>query len=176
MQSNTSLSANERITFTWRADDFDFRIGASTNYQRTYVDQSVTSSTFRNAATSSFTWNWELPGITFDTDVNYMWYNGFETNPGNTLLWNMEIEKLLFKNQASLSLRGYDLLGQTKNFSVSTNGTNYTESFTNSLGRYVIVAFTWRFNSFGGQRGRGGMGGGRGMGGGMMGGGMPPMF
>ena len=176
LQSNTSLSANERITFTWRADDFDFRIGASTNYQRTYVDQSVTSSTFRNAATSSFTWNWELPGITFDTDVNYMWYNGFETNPGNTLLWNMEIEKLLFKNQASLSLRGYDLLGQTKNFSVSTNGTNYTESFTNSLGRYVIVAFTWRFNSFGGQRGRGGMGGGRGMGGGMMGGGMPPMF
>ena len=178
LQSNTSLSANERITFTWRADDFDFRIGASTNYQRTYVDQSVTSSTFRNAATGSFTWNWELPGITFDTDVNYMWYNGFETNPGNTLLWNMEIEKLLFKNQASLSLRGYDLLGQTKNFSVSTNGTNYTESFTNSLGRYVILAFTWRFNSFGGQRGRGGMGGpggGRGMGGGMMGG-MPPMM
>ncbi len=183
LKSNTSLSANERITFTWRADDFDFRLGASTNYQRTWVDQTVTTSTFRNAATGSFTWNWELPGITFDTDVNYMWYNGYDTNPTPTLLWNMEIEKLLFNNQASLSLRGYDLLGQTKNFSLSTSGTTYTESFTNSLGRYVILAFTWRFNSFGGQRGRGGMGGmmgggrgGRGgMGGGMMGG-MPPMM
>ena len=179
LKSNTSMSANERITFTWRADDFDFRIGASTNYQRTWVDQTVTTSTFRNAATSSFTWNWEGPGITFDTDMNYMWYNGYATNPDPTFLWNMEIEKMLFKNQASLSLRGYDLLGQTKNFALSTSGTTYTESFTNSLGRYVILAFTWRFNSFGGQRGRGGMGGmggGRGMGGGMMGGGMPPMF
>ena len=180
LKSNTSLSANERITFTWRADDFDLRVGASTNYQRTWVDQTVTTSTFRNAATGSFTWNWEGPGITFDTDMNYMWYNGYATNPTPTFLWNMEIEKLLFKNQASLSLRGYDLLGQTKNFSLSTSGTTYTESFTNSLGRYIILAFSWRFNSFGGQRGRGGMGGpgmggGRGMGGGMMGG-MPPMM
>ena len=183
LKSNTSMSANERLTLTWRADDFDFRIGASTNYQRTWVDQTVTTSTFRNAATGSFTWNWELPGITFDTDVNYMWYNGYTNNPDPTLLWNMEIEKLLFNNQASLSLRGYDLLGQTKNFSLSTSGTTYTESFTNSLGRYVILAFTWRFNSFGGQRGRGGMGGGmmgggRGGRGGMggFGGGMPPMM
>ena len=173
LKSNTSMGANERLTLTWRADDFDFRIGASTNYQRTWVDQTVTTSTFRNAATSSFTWNWEAPGITFDTDMNYMWYNGYTNNPDPTFLWNMEIEKLLFKNQASISLRGYDLLGQTKNFSLSTSGTTYTESFTNSLGRYIILAFTWRFNSFGGQRGRGGMGG---MGGGMMGGGMPPMF
>ena len=184
LKSNTSLSANERLTLTWRADDFDFRVGASTNYQRTYVDKDVTTSTFRNAVNGSFTWNWELTGLTFDTDINYNWYNGYATNPTPTLLWNMEIEKLIFKNQATIALRGYDLLGQTKNFSLSTSGTTYTESFTNSLGRYVIVAFTWRFNSFGGQRGRGGMpgmggmGGGRGrggMGGGMMGG-MPPMM
>ena len=180
LKSNTNLSANERVTFTWRADDFDFRVGASTNYQRTWVDQDVTTSTFRNAVTSSFTWDWDLTGLTFDTDVNYNWYNGYATNPTPTLLWNMEIEKLIFKNQATIALRGYDLLGQTKNFSLSTSGTTYTESFTNSLGRYIIVAFTWRFNSFGGQRGRGGMGGpgmggGRGMGGGMMGG-MPPMM
>ena len=182
LKSNTSLSANERLTLTWRADDFDFRVGASTNYQRTYVDKDVTTSTFRNAVNGSFTWDWDLTGLTFDTDINYNWYNGYATNPTPTLLWNMEIEKLIFKNQATIALRGYDLLGQTKNFSLSTNGTTYTESFTNSLGRYVIVAFTWRFNSFGGQRGRGGMpgmGGGRGgrggMGGGMMGG-MPPMM
>ena len=180
LKSNTSMSANERITFTWRADDFDFRLGASTNYQRTWVDTDVTTSTFRNAVNGSFTWDWDLTGLTFDTDVNYNWYNGYATNPTPTLLWNMEIEKLIFKNQATIALRGYDLLGQTKNFSLSTSGTTYTESFTNSLGRYVMVAFTWRFNSFGGQRGRGGMGGpgmggGRGMGGGMMGG-MPPMM
>jgi hypothetical protein len=168
------------VTITWRADDFDFRVGASTNYQRTWVDQAVTTSTFRNVVNGSFTWNWDLTGLTFDTDVNYNWYNGYTTNPEPTLLWNMEIEKLIFKNQATIALRGYDLLGQTKNFSLSTSGTTYTESFTNSLGRYIILAFTWRFNSFGGQRSRGGMpgmGGGRGMGGGMMmGGGMPPMM
>jgi len=178
LKSNSSLNANERVTFAWRADSFDFRVGASTNYQRTWVDETVTTSTWRNAATGSFTWDWDLAGLTFDTDMNYTWYNGYQTNPDPTLIWNMEIEKFVFNNRATVALRGYDLLGQTKNFSLSTNGTTTTESFTNSLGRYVIVAFTWRFGSFNGMR-NGGMGGGRrggrgGMGG--FGGGMPPMM
>ena len=173
MKSNTSMTANERITLTYRADDFDFRIGGSTNYQRTWVDDAVTNSTWRNAITGSFTWNWELTGLTFDTDMNYTWFNGYATNPEPTYIWNMEIEKLIFNNRATIALRGYDLLGQTKNFSLSTNGTTTTESFSNSLGRYVIVAFTYRFGSFGGANGRyrtGGGGGGRGGNGGGRGG------
>ena len=186
LKSNTNLNVNERLTLTYRADDFDFRLGGSTNYQRIWVDDAVTASTWRNALTGSFTWNWELTGLTFDTDMNYTWFNGYDTNPEPTYIWNMEIEKLIFNNRATIALRGYDLLGQTKNFSLSTSGTTTTESFTNSLGRYVIAAFTYRFGSFGGRNGRmstggrGGFGGGGrgGRGGGMggFGGGMPPMM
>ncbi|MBP5333341.1 MAG: hypothetical protein J6Y66_04150, partial [Bacteroidales bacterium] len=97
---------------------------------------------------------------------------------------NTEITKLIFNNNATLAIRGYDLLNQTKSFNESISGNRRTESRTLPLGRYVIVSLTFRFGPVGNQRGgrgggRGGRGGGRPpMGGGMppMGGGMPPMF
>ena len=49
----------------------------------------------------------------------------------------------------------------------------HQERRTNTLGRYVVLSFTYRFGTFGGRRGgRGQMGGGRPMGGGGF---RPPM-
>ena len=95
----------------------------------------------------------------------------------------MDIQKLLFKNRVTLALRAYDILDQASNISYSNRNNIITESWSNTLGRYVIVALTYRFGTFGGGRNRmrmGGPGGGRGPGGGgpggpPMGGGGPPM-
>ena len=76
------------------------------------------------------------------------------------------------------------MLGQRKNLSTTQNENLYSESRSLSIGRYVILSFTWRFGTFGGRNGRmggfgggrGGFGGGRGGRGGMgggFGGGMP---
>lgn len=64
----------------------------------------------------------------------------------------------------TLALRGYDILGQSKNLMVSDSANYHSESVNNTLGRYVIVSLTWRFGT---------MGGGRGMFGGRSGGGRP---
>ncbi|MBP5635791.1 MAG: hypothetical protein J6W83_05340, partial [Bacteroidales bacterium] len=74
----------------------------------------------------------------------------------------------------TFALRAYDLLNQTKTFSVSDNENYHTESRSIALGRYIIASLTFRFGTFGGRRG--GFGGGRG--GGTRGGGGfqgPPM-
>ena len=123
--------------------------------------------------------NWTLPfGMNLITDINYNWYNGYTTPQEPEFVWNAEITQLLLNNKCTLALRAYDLLNQAKSLMVTDNSNYHLESRTNTLGRYVVVAFTYRFGTFGnrGNRGpgmgmgRGGMRGGPGAGG--MGGGM----
>ena len=68
-----------------------------------------------------------------------------------------EITKLLFKKKVTLALKAYDILGQSKNLSVTDSANYHMEARNNTLGRYVIVSLTYRFGTFGG--GRGGYGG-----------------
>ena len=178
--TTTTLNLSERVNFTYRAEDFDVRFGGSTNYQKSwYTIGANTTNTWRNTVNASFTWNWELTGMSIDTDFRYNWYRGYTTPMDDEFLWNMELEKMVFNQRATLSLRAYDILGQTRNFSVTDNETYHSESLSNSLGRYIIVAFSWRFGTFGGGRGGHGGRGGRGgdprggMGGGFPGGGFP---
>ena len=131
--------------------------------------------------------NWTLPfGMNLITDINYNWYNGYTTPQEPEFVWNAEITQLLLNNKCTLALRAYDLLNQAKSLMVTDNSNYHLERRTNTLGRYVVVAFTYRFGTFGGNRGnrgpgmgmgRGGMRGGPGAGGmggmrGGMGGGM----
>jgi hypothetical protein len=137
----------------------------------------------------SINWSIGYTGLQFTTDANYNWYEGYKTPQPSRLIWNAGLSMPIIYNQATISLNGYDLLGQRNNLSQTQNANTYSESHSLSIGRYVILSFTWRFGTFGGRNGRmggfmgggrggrGGMGGGRGMGGpGGFGGGMPPMM
>jgi hypothetical protein len=119
---------------------------------------------------ASFEMNWTLPfGMNLITDINYNWYNGYTTPQEPEFVWNAEITQLLFNNKCTIALRAYDLLNQAKNLTVTDNSNYHLESRSNTLGRYVVVAFTYRFGTFGNNRG--GRGPGMGMGrGGMRGG------
>ena len=70
------------------------------------------------------------------------------------------------RNKFTLALKGYDILGQAKNLSVSDNSNYHSEVINNTLGRYIILSLTWRFGTFDrnnmrgpGGRGPGGFGG-----------------
>jgi hypothetical protein len=69
----------------------------------------------------------------------------------------------------TLAVNAYDILNQAKNLSVSDTANYHTETRNNTLGRYIVLSLTYRFGTFGGNRGgsRGGPGGfgGRGPGG-----------
>ena len=177
-----NINVNERFRATYRSDAVEVTLGASTRMSQTLytIESMQTRIQWTNRAEGSFTWTWDGPGITVSTDANYRWYNGNTTEQKPVFTLNAEITKLLFKKQATLSLRGYDLLGQQNNFNVSDRENMHTETLSNTLGRYIILSFTWRFGSFGGRNGRGpGMGPGMGPGGHggrPMGGGRPPMM
>jgi hypothetical protein len=67
----------------------------------------------------------------------------------------------------TLAVKGYDILGQSKNLMVTDASNYHSEVLNNTLGRYIIVSLTWRFGTMNreGMRGPGGPGGRGGFGG-----------
>ena len=174
----------ERLNLTYRNDYLEIRAGGATNTRKSWYTVAANNSTARtwnNQVNGSFNWTVGNSGLTIQTDMNYNWYNGYTTGHDPEYIWNANISMQVFKRQATVALRAYDILNQAKTLSVSDNGNVYSETHNNTLGRYVIVSFTWRFGTFsgfGGGRGmggpgRGGFGGGRGGRGGFGGGRRP---
>ena len=110
--------------------------------------------------------NWTIPGgINLIADVDYNWYNGYTTPQEDEVILNGEISNLIFKKKFTLALKAYDILGQSKNLSLSDSSNYHQETRNNTLGRYIILSLTYRFGEFkggGGHRGPGGPLGGHG--------------
>ena len=172
-----SLSVMERFGVTYRSDALEITASGSTRMSKPwYTIQENVDATWNNQVRGSFKWTIGQSGVEIGTDANYRWYNGYTTPQDPQLVWNANLSVPMFRRQATLTLRAYDILDQAKNLRVSITDNYYQETRNNTLGRYVMLSFTWRFGSFGGgNRGKGGrMGGGNfrpGAGGPPMGGG-----
>ena len=137
-----------------------------------YTIASSTQSANENATWSNqleSSMNWTIPGgINLIAEAQYNWYNGYSNPQEDEIILNAEITKLLFKKRVTLGLKAYDILGQSKNLSVSDASNYHLETKNNNLGRNIILSLTYRFGNFKGnkggqQRGPGGpMGGGYG--------------
>ena len=179
-ENNTmTTGVMQMLRLTYRNDFIELIAGGRTNMSKSWYTMNSVSQKATWTNNASFEMNWTLPfGMNLITDINYNWYNGYTTPQEPEFVWNAEITQLLLNNKCTLALRAYDLLNQAKSLMVTDNSNYHLESRTNTLGRYVVVAFTYRFGTFGnrGNRGpgmgmgRGGMRGGPGAGG--MGGGM----
>lgn len=65
-------------------------------------------------------------------------------------MWNASLSyQFLRGRNATLSLRAYDLLGQKSNVRRSTNAQYIDDTRYNSLTRYFMVSFSYRFTTFG---------------------------
>ena len=166
----------QMLRLTYRNDVVELVAGGRTNMSKSWYTMNSVNQKATWTNNASFEMNWTLPfGMNLITDINYNWYNGYSSPQKSEFVWNAEITQLLFNNKCTIALRAYDLLNQAKNLTVSDVSNYHLESRSNTLGRYVVVAFTYRFGTFGNNRGgRGpGMGMGRGgMRGGPAGGGM----
>ena len=179
-----TLSANDRLRFTYRGTALEASVGGSTRMNRSWYSISTlkdNTTTWNNQINASLTWNWTATGISLESDFDYNWYRGYSTEQPSQYVLNAEISKLLFNNNMTIALRGYDILGQSKNLTVTDSSNYHSEAVNNTLGRYVVVSLTWRFGSMGGRRRGGGGpdGGGPGGPGGPGGGGPggpPPMM
>lgn len=66
----------------------------------------------------------------------------------NELILGMRISRPLLKKKLSISLEGFDLLGQLSNRQYTINSQGRTENYTNVISQYALLKLTWHFNKF----------------------------
>lgn len=161
----TSMSLSENITFVFRNDYIETRLGASASYRKAWYEiaSQARADTWDNAVFAEV--NATLPwGMELRTDARYNYYIGYEAGFGEPeLMWNAEISQLFLKDKMTLRFKVYDILNQAKN-NYRTTTDNYVEdTYNNTLGQYFMISLVYRFGNFdkmmGGRRGPGGPGG-----------------
>ena len=149
-----TMSFTQRLRLTYRNDFVELTLGGRTRMSKSWytMENSNLQATWNNQVDGSM--NWTIPGgINLIADVDYNWYNGYTTPQEDEIILNAEITKLLFKNKFTLALKAYDILGQSKNLSVTDASNYHQETRNNTLGRYIILSLTYRFGNFGGMPG-----------------------
>ena len=149
-----TMSFTQRLRLTYRNDIVELTLGGRTRMNKSWytMENSQLAATWNNQA--DFSMNWTLPfGMNLISDLDYNWYNGYTTPQEDEFVLNAEITQQIFKKKATLAVKAYDILGQSKNLSVSDSANYHMETRNNTLGRYVIVSLTYRFGTFGGNRG-----------------------
>jgi len=158
-----SLSLSEMLKLTYRGEKIELSAGGNAMYSYAWytIEQQTKPATWSNSVTLYA--NWTIPGgINLTTDFDYRFYLGYNSGYNDPAkVWNADISKLLFKNSATIRLKVYDILNQSKNVYRTTTD-NYIEDVnTNTLRQYFLLSFTWRFGTFGdkeSRKGRDGMG------------------
>ncbi len=163
-----TMSIMEMLRVTYRNDVIELVAGGRTNVSKSWytMEMANTKATWNNNV--SFSVNWTIPfGMNFKSDLNYNWYLGYTTVQSPEFILNAELSQLVLKKKATIALRAYDILDQAKNLMVTDASNYHQEVRNNTLGRYVVLSFTYRFGTFNNNRkgGSRGTGGPRGMGG-----------
>lgn len=146
------FTAGENLSLAFRSTYFDTELRGRYNLQ--YARNSVQTNNNRTihsyGGTYSFTVN--LPfGLTIGSDISYTGNQGY-SDGYNEEVWtlNAQISYSFLKGKnASIILKGVDLLNQSSNIQRTITG-NYMEDVDyNTLGRYCMLSFSYRFNTFG---------------------------
>jgi hypothetical protein len=82
------------------------------------------------------------------TDLTMYSHRGYATGSSNTndLVWNARITKSLPKHGLVFMLDGFDILNQLSNISQVINSQGRTETYRNTLPRYIMAHIIYRLN------------------------------
>jgi hypothetical protein len=147
-----SLTANESFAFAWRPNSAEIELRPN------YGIQNVTNSVQQTANRTVHSYGCSLNGtyytpfdIVLNTDINFTGTSGYSTGyDTNQWLWNASISYQFLRNKAAtVSLKAYDLLQQRSNISRTVTANYIDDIRYNSLTRYFMVSFAYKFNTFG---------------------------
>lgn len=147
-----SLMVAESFSIAFRPDNFEFELRPFYNLQTTR--NSVQTSANRNVHTYGGMFNgaYYTPwGLSINTDVSFSGTEGYsEGYDTDQWMWNASISyQFLRDKSATITAKVYDLLQQKSNIRRTVTA-NYIDDINyNSLTRYFMVSFNYKFNTFG---------------------------
>lgn len=153
LSKTDNFKAEEQLSFTFTHDVIEIGVRGNVIYSRTQNNLTTSISNLLDwNATGSLTLH--LPyQITISSDIGYTARYGYNLDNPNELIWNASIDKTLFRNQATLSLKAYDMLNQRKNIRQVIDGNSISYETYNTLPTYVMLSFTYKLNKMGNMQG-----------------------
>ncbi|GAB1473915.1 TonB-dependent receptor [Bacteroidota bacterium] len=148
--TSNSLTPNGTLGLRYNSTFFEAGISANSRYSNSWfsIDKVKDRSTWINILAANM--KWALPyGFNLISDYSHYFYRGFSYNNDPASIWNAEICKSIFKNRVILSVKGYDMLNQTKNKKIIYADSFVQEESYNTIGRYVMFSLSTKFGKFG---------------------------
>ena len=149
-RSNT-FNINYSPGLAFRNSVFDLEIRPRYSFQNNI--NTVQTSSNRNIHTwgGMFNGTYSAPfGLVISTDLSYSTTSGYSAGYNTKQwLWNGSLAyQFLRDKQAALTISVYDILGQRKSVYRNVTANYIDDVIYNSLGRYGMLTFTYRFTTF----------------------------
>lgn len=147
-----SLNANESFGIAFRPENLEFELRPRYGIQSVHNTLQTSANRVVHNYGGSFNATYITPiGVTLNTDLTFTATSGYSAGyDEKKWMWNANVSYSFLKGQAAtISLKAYDILRQNSNISRSINANYISDTSVNSLGRYLMVSFAYKFNTFG---------------------------
>lgn len=94
--------------------------------------------------------SWDLPyGFSIANNINFTYRWGFGSDyKKSELIWNPAVSKKLMKgNKGLIKIEAFDVLDERTNLLRYENSIGINQTWTNGISRYVMVSFSYRFQT-----------------------------
>lgn len=139
-------------SIAWRPKDIDLELRPRYSMQHTANSLPSVGNMTVHTYGANFNASWYTPwGIVLTSELSYEGTKGYASGyDDNVWMWNASIGYQFLRNKAAtLTLKGYDILGQRSNVQRSVTANYIDDSRFNTLTRYAMVTLSYTFNSFG---------------------------
>lgn len=139
-------------SIAWRPKDIDLELRPRYSLQHTANSLPSVGNMTVHTYGANFNASWYTPwGIVLTSELSYEGTKGYASGyDDNVWMWNASIGYQFLRNKAAtLTLKGYDILGQRSNVQRSVTANYIDDSRFNTLTRYAMVTLSYTFNSFG---------------------------
>ena len=148
--NNLALNPNANVSFSWQKL-FDIGLYYSLRYSKNSFEDNLFESTNYLSHSVNFSTSLYVPkNFEWKNDIDYQ-YNP-DISPGfqkSAWFWNSTLAYSLLKEQATLTLKIYDLLNQNTNASRTSSENFIQDSQSTVLQQYFMLSFSYKFNTLG---------------------------
>ena len=148
--NNLALSPHANVSFSWQKV-FDVSLYYSLGYSKNSFEDNLFESTNYLSHSANFSTSLYVPkNFEWKNDIDYQ-YNA-DISPGfqkSAWFWNSTLAYSLLKEQATLTLKVYDLLNQNTNARRTSSENFIQDSQSTVLQQYFMLSFSYKFNTLG---------------------------
>ncbi len=144
-----SWNINDQMALEYQlGEKLSLKAGVSASYQRATGNrvgfQTVNAWNYTFGLGGMVALPWGLQCSTDLAHYNRRGYNDPEMNTSE-LVWNARLSKKLLSDRLVFSLDGFDILGNLSNTTFTLNEQGRTETWTNSVSRYLMAHVAYKF-------------------------------